>query len=141
MEVRISLFASTEDLNGRLKSSTARISLQVLASGPNTLPDLLASLPATKESHLSHRQFFNSLSIFLLPRWRGVCSKMRWFLSFLLLGFLGVVHALSTSGTRLLVVSEDKAEQDLYSIFWKDLKGVVFRICFDKHECQADYSG
>ena len=57
----------------------------------------------------------------------------------MLLGFLGVVHALSTSGTQLLVVSEDKAEQDLYSIFWKDLKGVVFRICFDKHECQAKF--
>jgi len=56
---------------------------------------------------------------------------MRWFLSFLLLGFLGVVHALSTSGTRLLVISEDKSEQDLYSIFWKDLKARGYSISFE----------
>lgn len=48
---------------------------------------------------------------------------MRWFLSFLLLCFCGVAHALSTSGNRLLVVLEDAAEKDLYSTFWSDLEG------------------
>jgi hypothetical protein len=70
---------------------------------------------------------------------------MRWFLSFLFLGFWAAVHALSTSGTRLLVVLEDKPEQDLYSIFWKDLKGVVFLpflvLILIIYECQAEYSG
>lgn len=48
---------------------------------------------------------------------------MRWFLSALLLCLAAAVNALSSSGNRLLVVLEDAAEKDLYSVFWSDLKG------------------
>lgn len=48
---------------------------------------------------------------------------MRWCPSFLLFCFLAVVHALSSSGSRLLVVLEDAAQKDLYSTFWGDLEG------------------
>lgn len=48
---------------------------------------------------------------------------MRWFLSFLLLGLLGVVQALSSSGSRLLVVLEELAEKEKYSNFLADLEG------------------
>ena len=47
---------------------------------------------------------------------------MRAFLSFLLLGVLGVVQALSYTGRRLLVVSEDAGEKEKYSKFWGDLE-------------------
>jgi hypothetical protein len=49
--------------------------------------------------------------------------RMRWFLSFLVLALLGVVQALSSSGSRLLVVIEELAEKDKYSKFWDDLTG------------------
>lgn len=52
---------------------------------------------------------------------RAEASKMRWLLSFLLLGFWGAVHALSSSGNRLLVVLEE--DKGLYSTFWEDLEG------------------
>ncbi|KAJ9295163.1 hypothetical protein DTO271G3_6333 [Paecilomyces variotii] len=57
--------------------------------------------------------------------------KMRWFLSFLLLCFSGAVHALSTSGNRLLVVLEEAAEKDAYSTFWGDLEARGFDISFE----------
>jgi oligosaccharyltransferase complex subunit beta len=50
---------------------------------------------------------------------------MRWCPSFLVFCFLAVVHALSSSGSRLLVVLEDAAQKDLYSTFWGDLEGTV----------------
>lgn len=71
----------------------------------NTSPFLFDSLPSCR----------------LLPR--AEMFKMRWFLSFLLLCFSGAVHALSTSGNRLLVVLEEAAEKDAYSTFWSDLEG------------------
>jgi oligosaccharyltransferase complex subunit beta len=46
---------------------------------------------------------------------------MRWLFS-LLLGLAGAVHALSSSGNRLLVVQEDASEKELFSTFWKDLE-------------------
>lgn len=48
---------------------------------------------------------------------------MRWLLSFLLVGLLGLTQALSSSGNRLLVVVEDASEKDKYSQFWGDLEG------------------
>ena len=48
---------------------------------------------------------------------------MRWLLSFLLVGLLGLVQALSSSGSRLLVVIEEAAEKDKYSKLWGDLEG------------------
>jgi len=47
---------------------------------------------------------------------------MRWFLSWLLLAFVSLVGALSSSGNRLLVVLEDAAEKDKYSQLWGDLE-------------------
>ena len=61
---------------------------------------------------------------------------MRSLLSFLLLGFLTVVNALSSSGNRLLVVLDDPAEKDIFSTFWSDLEselilGIVC-CCYDE---------
>lgn len=55
---------------------------------------------------------------------------MRWLLSFVLFGFLAAVHALSSSGTRLLVVLEDAAEKDEYSTFWGDLEARGYTLDF-----------
>jgi oligosaccharyltransferase complex subunit beta len=50
---------------------------------------------------------------------------MRSFLYFILLGFWGAcVHALSSSGSRLLVVLEE--DKSLYSNLWADLEGIYF---------------
>jgi oligosaccharyltransferase complex subunit beta len=49
---------------------------------------------------------------------------MRLFLSWLLLAFLGVVSALSSSGSRLLVVLEETGDKDKYSQLWVDLEGM-----------------
>lgn len=49
-------------------------------------------------------------------------DMMRWLLSFLVLGFLTAVNALSSSGNRLLVVLDDPAEKDIFSTFWSDLE-------------------
>ncbi len=51
-------------------------------------------------------------------------SKMRWSISLLLLGLLGLVQALSSSGSRLLVVLEDLADKSKYSKFLGDLEGM-----------------
>ncbi|KAL1970975.1 hypothetical protein VTN77DRAFT_2809 [Rasamsonia byssochlamydoides] len=53
---------------------------------------------------------------------------MRWFL-FLLLGFWGTVHALSSSGSRLLVIVEE--DKSLYSKFWEDLEARGYSITFE----------
>ena len=52
---------------------------------------------------------------------------MRWLLVSLLLAAVGLVHGLSSSGSRLLVIIEDVAEQEKYSQFWGDLKGMLAR--------------
>ncbi|OJJ48379.1 hypothetical protein ASPZODRAFT_150618 [Penicilliopsis zonata CBS 506.65] len=56
---------------------------------------------------------------------------MRWFLSFLFLSFLAVVHALSSTGNRLLVILEDETEKSLYSTFWSDLEGRGYTLSFE----------
>jgi oligosaccharyltransferase complex subunit beta len=48
---------------------------------------------------------------------------MRSFLSVLLLCLVSIVAAISSSGSRLLVVLEDAAEKTKYSKFWKQLEG------------------
>jgi oligosaccharyltransferase complex subunit beta len=53
---------------------------------------------------------------------------MRWLLSFVLLAWFGIVDALSSSGTRTLVVIEDLAEKDNYSKFFEDLEGEFWEI-------------
>lgn len=49
---------------------------------------------------------------------------MRCFLSLLLLGLVSLARAISTTGSRLLVVIEDAAEKVKYSTLWKDLEGM-----------------
>ncbi|KAJ9666264.1 oligosaccharyl transferase glycoprotein complex, beta subunit [Coniosporium apollinis] len=56
---------------------------------------------------------------------------MRWLLSFLLLALLGAVQALSSSGSRLLVVIEELEEKEKYSQFWGDLKSRGFSLSFE----------
>lgn len=51
---------------------------------------------------------------------------MRWLLSFLLLGLLGVVRALSSGGNNLLVILEELAEKSKYSKYLADLEGKPF---------------
>lgn len=48
---------------------------------------------------------------------------MRWLLSFLLLGLLAVVQAVSSSGNKLLVVLEELADKSKYSKYFGDLEG------------------
>lgn len=47
---------------------------------------------------------------------------MRWLSSFLALALVSVVHAISYTGSRLLVVLEELADKDKYSLFWADLE-------------------
>ena len=49
-------------------------------------------------------------------------NDMRWLLSFLLLGLLSVVHAVSSSGSKLLVVLEELADKTKYSKYLADLE-------------------
>ena len=49
---------------------------------------------------------------------------MRWLLSLLLISVSSLIHGLSSSGSRLLVVIEEAADQEKYSQFWSDLRGV-----------------
>jgi hypothetical protein len=48
---------------------------------------------------------------------------MRWFLSLAFVALWSLACAVSSAGDRLLVVSDDSADQDKYSMLWKDLKG------------------
>ena len=48
---------------------------------------------------------------------------MRWLLSFLVLAIAAVASAKSFTGNRLLVVLEEQAEREKYSVFLEDLAG------------------
>lgn len=50
-------------------------------------------------------------------------TTMRLPLLGLLLGLISGIAALSTQGSRLLVVIEDDADKSKYSHFWSDLEG------------------
>ncbi|KAI9894557.1 MAG: oligosaccharyl transferase glycoprotein complex, beta subunit [Vezdaea aestivalis] len=56
---------------------------------------------------------------------------MRWICSLLILGFLGLVQAFSTSGSRVLVVQEEAADKNKFSKFWADLTGRGFQLAFE----------
>ncbi|KAI1392102.1 Dolichyl-diphosphooligosaccharide-protein glycosyltransferase 48kDa subunit [Hypoxylon trugodes] len=56
---------------------------------------------------------------------------MKSLVSFLVLLFAAIVHAISSSGDRLLVVLEDVAEKDAYSEFLGDLEGRGFQINYE----------
>jgi len=49
---------------------------------------------------------------------------MRWLLSLLVAALPGLTQALSSSGSRLLVVVEEASERAKYSTFWGDLEGM-----------------
>ncbi|KAI9828279.1 MAG: hypothetical protein M1819_006617 [Sarea resinae] len=49
----------------------------------------------------------------------------------LLLFCLGLVHALSSTGNRLLVVIEELAEKERYSKFWNDLEARGYQVSFE----------
>ena len=55
---------------------------------------------------------------------------MRWLLSFLLLGLLSIVQALSSRGNKLLVILEDLAEKSKYSKYLADLEGMFCNSSF-----------
>lgn len=67
--------------------------------------------------------FYAPLSLSIHPAPLCGTFSMRWCRSLLLICFLAVVHALSSTGSRLLVVLEDAAQKDIYSTFWGDLEG------------------
>lgn len=46
---------------------------------------------------------------------------MRWLFSFLALALMGAVQALSSSGQKLLVILEEEAEREKYSVLLEDL--------------------
>lgn len=46
---------------------------------------------------------------------------MKWLLSLLLCALLGAVQALSTTGSRLLVILEEQSEREKYNVFLEDL--------------------
>ena len=48
---------------------------------------------------------------------------MRWFFSILFLTLAASINALSSTGSRLLIVIEEAAEKEKYSQFWGDLEG------------------
>ncbi|ORX96841.1 Dolichyl-diphosphooligosaccharide--protein glycosyltransferase subunit WBP1 [Clohesyomyces aquaticus] len=56
---------------------------------------------------------------------------MRWFFSFLCAALLGLSSALSSSGSRLLVVLEDVAEKGSYGGFFGDLEARGFHLAFE----------
>ncbi|KAI9657443.1 MAG: oligosaccharyl transferase glycoprotein complex, beta subunit [Bathelium mastoideum] len=55
---------------------------------------------------------------------------MRAFLSFLLLALVGVTHALSHTGRRVLVVMEDLEEYEKYSKFWDSFLPRGYKLSF-----------
>jgi hypothetical protein len=50
-------------------------------------------------------------------------ATMRWLLSLLLLELLAVVQAVSSSGSKLLVVLEELSDKTKYSKYFGDLEG------------------
>lgn len=42
-----------------------------------------------------------------------------------IIALLGLARAISSTGSRLLVVQEDESEKSSYSQFWTDLEGTL----------------
>lgn len=55
---------------------------------------------------------------------------MHWLSHLICLALLGLARALSSSGNRLLVVSEQPSENEKYSKFWGDLEGRGYKLSF-----------
>ncbi|KAJ5919896.1 hypothetical protein N7454_009731 [Penicillium verhagenii] len=56
---------------------------------------------------------------------------MRWCLALLVSAFVASVNALSSSGSRLLVVLDDTTEKSAYSTLWSDLEGRGYDLSFE----------
>ncbi|KAI1099263.1 Dolichyl-diphosphooligosaccharide-protein glycosyltransferase 48kDa subunit [Jackrogersella minutella] len=56
---------------------------------------------------------------------------MKFLISFVVLFWAALVHAISSSGDRLLVVLEDAAEKETYSKFLGDLEGRGFQVNYE----------
>lgn len=98
---------------------------EVLASPINTSPFLVNYTIPTFSPQLPPLhpfRLFAFLGLVSAPLC-GNYSKMRWCFALLLCCFLAAVNALSSSGSRLLVVLDDTKEKSLYSTFWSDLEG------------------
>ncbi|GAB7362804.1 hypothetical protein MBLNU230_g3107t1 [Neophaeotheca triangularis] len=55
---------------------------------------------------------------------------MRFLIASLLLGLFGLAQALSAAGSKLLVVHEDKSDQDKYGMLWHSLKARGYQPTF-----------
>lgn len=103
---------------------------KVLAPPINTSPFLVIyTTPSQLPLH------FHSPSAWHLLRCAEFCCNMRWCLALLVCCFLAVVNALSSSGSRLLVVLDESVEKSAYSTLWSDLEGdflfvsVIVSVC------------
>ncbi|KAJ5672919.1 hypothetical protein N7507_002046 [Penicillium longicatenatum] len=56
---------------------------------------------------------------------------MRWYLALLVCALVAAVNALSSSGSRLLVVLDDTTDKSAYSILWSDLEGRGYDLSFE----------
>ncbi|KAJ5649573.1 uncharacterized protein N7484_003296 [Penicillium longicatenatum] len=56
---------------------------------------------------------------------------MRWYLALLVCALMAAVNALSSSGSRLLVVLDDTTDKSAYSILWSDLEGRGYDLSFE----------
>ncbi|KAJ5723543.1 hypothetical protein N7488_001578 [Penicillium malachiteum] len=56
---------------------------------------------------------------------------MRWCLALLICALVAAVNALSSSGSRLLVVLDDTTEKSTYSTLWSDLEGRGYDLSFE----------
>ncbi|KAJ5947696.1 hypothetical protein N7466_000711 [Penicillium verhagenii] len=56
---------------------------------------------------------------------------MRWCLALLVSALVASVNALSSSGSRLLVVLDDTTEKSAYSTLWSDLEGRGYDLSFE----------
>lgn len=74
-------------------------------------------------------QLVSALSLFIRDM-----ANMKSFLSLLLLGLVGLVQALSSTGNRLLVVLEEASDKSKYSSFFGDLEcELSLVISFETH--------
>ena len=64
---------------------------------------------------------------------------MRWVISLLLVAYLGLAQALSSSGNRLLVVLEDLSDKGLYSKFFDDLEGKFRTVVLGLDRARTDF--
>ncbi|KAJ5108523.1 hypothetical protein N7456_005198 [Penicillium angulare] len=56
---------------------------------------------------------------------------MRWCLALLICAFVATVNALSSSGSRLLVVLDETTEKSTYSTLWSDLEARGYDLSFE----------